>query len=105
MGISSTAAPRPTTGRSLRWGGWLLLVLGLLAHVYAAYAMGGGRVAYMHHVVGFVLILLVTGGLIAALGYWFWRSRRALTVLVIGLVQALVGLWVALEPFRAARGR
>jgi hypothetical protein len=89
----------------LRWGGWLLLGVGLLGHVYAAYAMGGGRIAYIHHVGGFALILLVTGGLIAALGYWLWRSRPGVTLLAIGLVQALLGLWVALEPFRAARGR
>jgi hypothetical protein len=89
----------------LRWGGWLLLGLGLLGHLYAAYAMGGSRVAYTHHVLGFALILLVTGGLIAGLGYWFWRSRPALTFLAIGLVQALLGLWVALEPFRATTGQ
>jgi hypothetical protein len=89
----------------LRWGGWLLLGLGLLGHLYAAHATGGTRVAYAHHVLGFGLILLVTGGLIAGLGYRFWRSRSALTFLVIGLVQALLGLWVALEPFRAASGR
>ncbi len=105
MGTSSTAAPQPSTSSLLRWGGWLLLGVGLLGHVYAAYAMGGGRIAYIHHVGGFALILLVTGGLIAALGYWLWRSRPGVTLLAIGLVQALLGLWVALEPFRAARGR
>lgn len=105
MGTSSTAAPRPPMGRLLRWGSWLLLGLGLLGHVYAAYAMGGSRVAYTHHVLGFALILVVTGGLIAALGYFFWRSRSALTFLAIALVQALLGLWVALEPFRTATGQ
>ena len=105
MGTSSTAADRPSTGRLLRWTGWLLLGVGLLGHVYAAYAVGGSRVAYTHHVLGFALILLVTGGLIAGVGYWFWRSRPALTFLVIGLVQALLGLWVALEPFRTATGQ
>jgi hypothetical protein len=104
MSTSSTAAP-PSTGRLLRWGGSLLLGLGLLGHLYAAHAMGGSRIAYTHHVLGFGLILLVTGGLIAGLGYWFWRSRPALTLLAIGLVQALLGLWIALEPFRAATGR
>lgn len=67
--------------------------------------MRGGRVAYTHHVLGFGLILLVTGGVMAGLGYWFWRSRPAVTLLVMGLVQALLGLWVALEPFRAATDR
>jgi hypothetical protein len=83
----------------------LLLGLGLLGHVYAAHAIGGSRIAYTHHVLGYCLILLVTGGLLAGLGWLFWRSRSALTILAIGLVQALLGLWVALETFRAAAGR
>jgi hypothetical protein len=103
MGTSPPAAAAPPpTGRLPLWPGVLLLVLGLLGHVYAAHAMGGSRVAYTHHVLGFFLILLVTGGLIAGVGYRFWRSRAALALLTIGAVQALLGLWVALEPFRAA---
>jgi hypothetical protein len=105
MGSPPTAAtPRPPS-RLPFWGGVLLLGLGLLGHLYAAHAMGGSRVAYTHHVLGFFLILLVTGGLLAGLGWRFWRSRSALTMLAIGLVQALLGLWVALEPYRAAAGR
>ena len=88
----------------LRWGGLLLLAIGLLGHVYAAYAMGGSRIAYTHHILGFVAILVVTGGLIAGVGYRFWRSRRSLAVLVIGAVQAIIGVWVGLAPFRAAAG-
>ena len=102
MGPSSTAAAPPSTSRLLRWCSLLLLGLGLLGHLYAAHAIGGSRIAYTHHVLGFGLILLVTGGLIAGLGYRFWRSRPALTLLAIGVVQALLGLWVALAPFRAA---
>ena len=58
--------------------------------------------AYAHHVFGFGLILLVTGGFIAGLGWLFWRSRTALTVLAIGVVQALFGLFVAWPSLRAA---
>ena len=105
MDSSSTAAARPAAGRLLRWGGWLLLGLGLLGHLYAANAMGGSRLAYTHHVLGFALVLLVTGGVIAGLGHWLWRSRPALTFLAIGFVQALVGLMVAVEPFRPAAGQ
>ena len=94
----------PSTSRLPLWAGVLLLVLGLLGHLYAAHAIGGSRVAYTHHVLGFFLILLVTGGLIAGLGWRFWRSRSALTVLAIGVVQALFGLWVAAAPVRAAAG-
>ena len=95
--------PPPTSRLSL-WAGVLLLVLGLLGHLYAAHAIGGSRMAYTHHVLGFFLILLVTGGLIAGLGWRFWRSRSAVTVLAIGVVQALLGLWIAAAPMRAVAG-
>lgn len=100
MGTSSAASPSPSSDRLLRWGGWIFLGVGLLGHVYAAYAMGGSRIAYSHHVFGFFLILVVTGGVIWGLGYWLWRSRPALTLFLVGLVQALLGVWIGLEPFR-----
>ena len=100
MEIRSTADAARPSHRVLRSSALLLLGLGLLGHLYAAHAIGGSRVAYTHHVLGFFLILLVTGGLIAGLGWRFWRSRSALTVLAIGLVQAVLGLLVA----RAAAG-
>ena len=105
MDSPSTAANPRSPSRLPLWGGLLLLGLGLLGHLYAAHAIGGDRVAYTHHVLGFFLILLVTGGLLAGLGWRFWRSHSALTILAIGLVQALFGLLVALEPFRVAAGR
>jgi uncharacterized membrane protein len=83
----------------------LLLAVGLLGHLYAAHAIGGSQVAYTHHVLGFLVILLVTGGVLTALGRRFWRSRSALSMLAIGLVQAVLGVWVALESFRTAGGR
>ena len=100
---SAMAGPRLTHGLPF-WSGLVLLALGLLGHLYAAYAIGGSRVTYTHHVLGFGLILLVTGGIIAGAGWRFWRSRTALTVLAIGAVQALIGLLVALDPIRAAAG-
>ena len=105
MDTASAAAAPTSSGRWLRGLGWLLLLVGLLGHVYAAYAMGGSRIAYTHHILGFALILLVSGGIIAALGYWLWRSRPALTFFAIGLVQAIFGLLVALEPVRTVADR
>lgn len=102
MEARSTADARPPSHPLLRAGALLLLVVGLLGHLYAAHATGGSRTAYTHHVFGFFLILVVTGGLIALLGRRFWRGRSALTLFVIGAVQALLGLWIAAEPFRAA---
>ena len=89
-----------TSARRLRiWLGALLLGLGLLGHLLAAHAIGGSRLAYSHHIFGFFLILVVTGAIIAGLGWRFWRGRRDITVLVIGTVQALLGLAVYLQRF------
>ena len=104
MDSRSASDVPPSTRRVSVWAGVLLLVLGLLGHLYAAHAMGGSRVAYTHHVFGFFLILVVTGGIIAALGWRFWRSRPEITVVTVGVVQALFGLLVAVLPFRAAGG-
>jgi hypothetical protein len=73
-----------------------LLVLGLLGHLLAAHAMGGSRIAYTHHTLGFVIILVVTGAIIAALGRWLWRDRPQVTWLLIGAVQALLGVVIYL---------
>ena len=104
VGSPSAAAALPATSRLLRSGGMLFLGLGLLGHLFAAHAIGGDGVAYVHHVGGFLLILVVTGGVVAGLGWRFWRSRSDVTVLAIGAVQALLGLLVAVEAFRAAGG-
>jgi uncharacterized membrane protein HdeD (DUF308 family) len=104
MSTPITADGRSHASRRSIWLGIVFLVLGLVGHLYAAHAIGGSRVAYTHHVFGFFLILVVTGAIIAALGWRFWRSRPEITVLTVGVVQALFGLLVALEPFRAAGG-
>ena len=95
MGTASTADDRSSARRISTWVGVVLLVLGLIGHLYAAHAIGGSRIAYTHHVFGFFLILIVTGAIIAILGRFFWRSRPDITVLTIGAVQALFGLLVA----------
>lgn len=73
--------------------GYALLVLGLLGHVLAAYHRGNA-IAYLHHVLGFFLILFVTGGIILMLGRYLWRGRPDITFLAIGVVQALFGIAV-----------
>jgi hypothetical protein len=105
MGTSSPSAGPPSRSGLPGSIGVLLLAVGLLGHVYAAHAMGGSRIAYTHHILGFGLILLVTGGLIAGAGYYFWRSRWSLALLVIGAVQALIGIWVAVAQWRITAGR
>lgn len=104
MAPPSTAAAPRTSSRLLLWSGVLLAWVGLLGHLYAAHATGGSGTDYTHHVLGFLLILVVTGGILAGLGWRFWRSRWALTIFAIGLVQAILGLMVAREHIRAALG-
>jgi hypothetical protein len=68
--------------------------VGLLGHLFAARIMGGSSLAYTHHIFGFLLILVVTGAIIAGLGWRFWRGRHDITMLSIGAVQALFGIVV-----------
>jgi hypothetical protein len=76
------------------WLGVLLLVVGFFGHYFAARAIGGSYIAYRDHIFGFFAILLVTGAIIAGLGWRFWKGRRDITLLIIGVVQALLGIWV-----------
>jgi hypothetical protein len=90
---------RGTMHRPWVWLGILLLPLGLLGHVLAARAIGATYIAYRDHLFGFVAILIVTGAIIAVLGRFFWKGRYDITVLTIGVVQALVGLLVYIQRF------
>ena len=82
--------------------GIILLVVGLLGHVLAARAIGGSAIAYEHHIFGFFLILVVTGAVIALLGWRFWKGRRDVTLLIVGVVQALFGIWIYVNRFNIA---
>ncbi len=81
------------------WLGVILLVVGFLGHYFAARAIGGTYIAYRDHIFGFFVILLVTGLIIAGLGWRFWKGRRDITLLIVGVVQALIGVWVYMERF------
>jgi hypothetical protein len=72
----------------------ILLIIGLLGHILAAEAMGGSRIAYTHHIIGFFIILLVSGVLIWAVGWRFWRKRSDITLIAISAVQAILGIAV-----------
>jgi cell division protein FtsW (lipid II flippase) len=87
------------TDRRLVWLGVLLLVVGFLGHFFAARAIGGTYIAFRDHIGGFFLILVVTGAIIAVLGRLFWRTRNDITVLIIGVVQALIGIAVYIGRF------
>jgi hypothetical protein len=87
--------------RRLAWLGVLLIVVGFLGHFFAARAIGT-YIYYRDHIFGFFLILLVTGSIIAGLGWRFWRGRRDITVLIIGVVQALFGIAIYIMRFHIA---
>jgi hypothetical protein len=88
--------------RRWNWLGVLLIVVGFCGHFFAARAIGGTYIAFRDHIGGFFLILVVTGAIIAGLGWRFWRGRRDITVLIIGVVQALFGIAIYMMRFHIA---
>jgi hypothetical protein len=98
MAESGSVAVAPAPNRRLAWLGALLIVVGFLGHFFAARAIGT-YIYYRDHIFGFFLILLVTGPIIAWLGSRFWRGRRDITVLIIGVVQALFGIVIYINRF------
>jgi hypothetical protein len=89
-----SSADSPTATKPLyTWLGVLLIAVGFLGHFFAARAIGT-YIYYRDHIFGFFLILLVTGSIIALLGWRFWRDRKDITVLIIGVVQAVFGIWI-----------
>jgi len=83
----------------LMWLGGALLVAGLSGHLFAADAIGGHYIAYRDHLLGFVILTLVAGLIIVLLGRRFWRGRHDLTVLILGVVQAIIGFVIYLNRF------
>ncbi|MGH7627144.1 MAG: hypothetical protein ACREOJ_17740, partial [Gemmatimonadaceae bacterium] len=61
--------------RARTWLGLVLLGIGFLGHLLAARAIGGSYIAYRDHLIGFLVILLVSGALIVAAGRWLWKGR------------------------------
>jgi hypothetical protein len=102
MGTLHTTTTTTTTSATRRlWTtlGVLLLVCGLLCHLIAARAIGGSYVAYRDHVLGFVLISAVAGALIAGLGWRFWKRRLDISLLILGVVNAVMGILVYVQRF------
>jgi cell division protein FtsW (lipid II flippase) len=96
----ATTIDRTRTYRTARvWLGVALIVVGFLGHFFAAQAIGGTYVAFRDHIFGFVMILVVTSAIIAFLGWRFWKRRPDITVLAIGIVQALSGLAVYITRY------
>lgn len=90
------------TNQQRTWLGVLLIVVGFFGHFFAARAIGGTYIAYRDHMAGFFGVLVITGAIIALLGRRFWKGRHDITLLIIGVVQALFGIWVYIERFNIA---
>ena len=98
MGELGSVAVAPAPNRRLAWLGAILIVVGFLGHFFAARAIGT-YIYYRDHIFGFFLILLVTGSIIAGLGWRFWKDRKDITLLIIGVVQALFGIVIYINRF------
>jgi hypothetical protein len=97
-----SSADSPTATRPLwTWLGIELIAVGFLGHFFAARAFGT-YIYYRDHIFGFFLILLVTGSIIALLGWRFWKGRRDITVLIIGVVQAAFGIAIYIMRYHIA---
>lgn len=99
METSSVTATTGAAGRTRIWLGAILVVVGFLGHFFAARAIGGNYVAFRDHILGFFLILVVSGAIVAGLGWRFWRGRHDITLLILGAIQALVGILVYVQRF------
>ena len=91
-------AARPMK-RSWIWLGVILLAVGLTGHLLAARAIGGYYIAYKDHIEGFLLLTLVAGLIIAALGWRFWKGRHDITLLIVGAVQTILGIVIYINRF------
>ena len=81
------------------WLGFTLLLVGLLGHLLSANAIGGNYVAYRDHILGFILLTLVTFIVLAGLGWRWWRGRHDITLLALGIIQAILGFVIWLNRF------
>jgi hypothetical protein len=84
-----------------RWAllGVILLGVGLLLHLLSARAIGGSYVAYRDHILGFVGLTLVSGAIVAGLGWRFWKGRHDITLLILGVLQTVIGGLVYINRF------
>lgn len=99
MESSRVGAVAHPLNRSWIWLGVILLVVGLSGHLLAARAIGGYYLAYKDHIVGFLFLTLVSGAIVSALGWRFWRGRHDITLLIVGALQTILGAVIYINRF------
>src|SRR5690242_6977276 len=83
----------------LIWLGAVLLVVGFLCHYFAARAIGGTHVAYRDHILGFVVLTIVSALIVGLVGMRFSKGRYDITLLVVGVIQTAIGIFVYINRF------
>lgn len=98
--MATAATPVPLPSRP-RWTalGLLLLAAALLCHLLAAHAIGGSYRAYRDHTAGFVILTAVPGLVLWLLGRRFWPGRPHVTLLVLGVLDLAMGIWVYINRY------
>jgi hypothetical protein len=82
--------------------GAILLAAGLLCHLLSAQAIGGHYVAYRDHILGFVMLTVVSIAIVGGLGWRFWKGRHDITLLIVGALQLILGIVVWINRFHVA---
>ena len=99
MTSPNAAAVRAPLNRTWIALGTVLLVAGLCGHFFAARGIGGSYIAYRDHIAGFVILTVASLIVVGPLGWRFWKGRRDITLLTIGVIQAVLGLVIYIERF------
>lgn len=87
------------TKQTRTWLGLVLLVAGFLGHYFAARAIGGTYIAFRDHLGGFVGLTLVSGLIVWAVSLKFWKGRNDISFLIVGALQALLGVYIYINRF------
>ena len=99
MSPPDAAAARTPPNQSLIALGGVLLAAGLCGHLFAARGIGGSYIAYRDHIAGFAILTIASLIIVGLLGWRFWKGRRDVTLLTVGVIQAILGLVIYIERF------
>jgi hypothetical protein len=84
--------------KRLVWLGLTLLVAGFFGHFFAAMALGPGLNAWRDHMLGFAGLTVISALIVGTIGWRFWRGRRDITLLIVGVIQLVIGIMVYRHP-------